>query len=234
MAAHTTSTPDAPTLAGNLFGVFSIFIDPQSAARQVFYRWSWVLPIVLIFAAVIAQSLLILPSVEHVMLTNPPAGVTPEAVPRIMSMQRTFSFIGPIIVIVFMLIGALLVFGVASVVEAKARFGNIFNLVAMGSMIRLLDVVTGVVIVRAKGDDISSMAALHPTVGLDLLVTDSTNKVLAGIMNFLSLPTIWAIVMMALTFSFAFKTSKTKGFMATSPYWLMTLGLTVLGAMFTK
>jgi hypothetical protein len=233
MASHTSATPETQSFTGNLGGVFSIFIDPEGAARQVFYRWCWVLPMVLLSVAIIVQSLMTLPSVEHVLLTNPPAGVTPEAIPRILGIQKIFSYVGPVFAAVFMLLGALLIFGTASILQVKATFGNLFNLVAMGSLIKVLDVITSVIIVRAKGDDITSMAALHPSVGLDLLVTDSTNKVLAALMNFFSIPTIWAIVMTALTFSFAFKVSKTKGFIAMAPYWLMFLALAVVGGLFT-
>jgi len=233
-STQTSLTPEAPSGGGNPLGVFAIFLDAPAAARQVFYRWSWVLPLVLVSIAAVVQSLMILPAVQHVMLTNPPAGVTAESIPRILSIQKTFSFLAPVGVVIFLMLGTLLMFGAASVLQAKATFANIFNLVAMSSLIKLVDSITSIIIVRAKGDDINSMSELHPTVGLDFLVGDSTNKIVAALLNFFSVPTIWAIIMTALTFSFAFKVSKSKGFAATAPYWLMFLLLAAVGALFNR
>lgn len=234
MASHAAATPEQGSFASDLAGMFSVFIDPQDTAKRIFHKWFWVGPILLGSIVIFIYSQLLLPSVEHVLQVNPPPGVTPEVIPKVMGIQRAFSYASPIIGVIFAALGALILWGTSSVFGIKTSLRTLFNLVAVCSLIKLLDLVAGLIIVRAKGDDISTMAALRPTIGLDLFTGEGTNKFLAGLMNFFSIPTIWQIVAMGLIFSYAFNVSKGKAFTAIAPYWLVFLLFGVAGTMMQK
>ena len=234
MATQAAVNPEEGSFFGDLAGMFSVFIDPQDTAKRIFHKWFWVGPIILGAIVIFVYSQMLLPAVEHVMQVNPPPGVTPEAVPRIMGIQRAFTYASPLIGIIFTAIGALILWGISSVLDIKATFRTLFSLVAVTGLIKLLDLIAGLIIVRAKGDDISTMAALRPTIGLDLFVGEGTNKLLAALLNFFSIPTLWQIAVMGLVFSYAFKVSKGKAFTAIAPYWLVFLLFAVAGAMMQK
>ena len=132
-----------------------------------------------------------------------------------------------------MAVQALILFGMCSIVTVNAKFRPLFNLVAGCSLIQMLAAIASLVILKAKGEA-STMAELNPPLGLDIFLSEGTNKYLMGILGFFSLFEIWWAVMMVLTLSAAFRVSKGKAFAIVLPLLLLGLVFRLAGAMFQR
>jgi hypothetical protein len=134
--------------------------------------------------------------------------------------QRIFT---PISIAVMILIEALIVYGTAIAFSIKSRFGEFLNLVAGCSLISVvLTYIANTIILRSKGE-ISSIADLTPPLGLDILLPDGANKILAGFLGYFSIFQVWWIIMMILIVSAAFRVSKGKALAIVAPLILLSL-----------
>src|SRR2546421_5630182 len=104
MAATVSGSSAQPeTFVDDLAGMGSFFIDPQGAARRVFYKWFWIGPLVIFSIVSVIASYLMLPMVQHVLEVSPiPAGTNPEQYQRgmeiSMTIQRISMYFSPVIV----------------------------------------------------------------------------------------------------------------------------------------
>jgi hypothetical protein len=78
------------------------------------------------------------------------------------------------------------------------------------------------------------MAELRPALGLDIFLSEGTNKDATAFLGFFSIFEIWWIVMMALIFSTAFRVSKGKAFAAILPLVIVSILLRVAVAALQK
>ena len=116
-----------------------------------------------------------------------------------------------------------------SILAVNAKFRMLLNLVAGCWLIQSLSDIASVVILKAKGEA-STMAELTPPLGLDIFLSEGTNKLLMGFLGFFSLFGIWWIVMLVLVFSAAFRVSKGKAFAIIFPLLLIGLAFRLLMA----
>lgn len=231
-------TPTRETFMGDLAGMFSFFIDPNGAARVLSHRWFWVAPLIFTSICSIAYTLGSAPLLHHFMETAPlPPNITPEQYARTMQIQttiyRALVYVLPVFAIVGTAIQAGVLFGLSSVAALRAKFLQLFNLVAGCSVITALQVLAWLVILKAKGD-ISSATDLKPPLGLDILMPPGTNKFLLATLGYFSLFQIWWIVMAVAVYSAAFGTGKGKAATVVLPLVLLGLLLTLFGTIFQK
>ncbi|BDC47892.1 hypothetical protein F183_A02080 [Bryobacterales bacterium F-183] len=218
----------------DLAAIFNMFLDPAESMKRVESKWIWVIPTVLISLAVTAMGLYMAPLTGRVMLRNPPEGMTREAVQQALPTIETFSRIGayasPIIVVVMTLISAALLLGACQILGLSGKFGTLFNLVSMASIIQLVKVLASIAVLYVKSDDIQTMQELQPSLGLDIFLPEGTNRVVYALLNYFSIFQVWYIVVLAIAFAAYTKTSKSNGFLATAPTWILPLIFVVGGA----
>jgi hypothetical protein len=232
------SSAEPETFAGDLAGMGSFFIDPAGAARRVFHRWFWIAPLIVFSIVSATATYLMMPMVQHALEVSPiPAGASPDQYQRGMDIALTFQrismYFSPVIVAVILALQALVVFATCSVLTIDVKFRWIFNLVAGCSLIQVLASIASLAVVKGKGE-ISSMAELRPALGLDIFLSEGTNKDATAFLGFFSIFEIWWIVMMALIFSTAFRVSKGKAFAAILPLVIVSILLRVAVAALQK
>jgi hypothetical protein len=232
------SSAEPETFAGDLAGMGSFFIDPAGAARRVFHRWFWIAPLIVFSIVSATATYLMMPMVQHALEVSPiPAGASPDQYQRGMDIALTFQrismYFSPVIVAVILALQALVVFATCSVLTINLKFRWIFNLVAGCSLIQVLASIASLAVVKGKGE-ISSMAELRPALGLDIFLSEGTNKYATAFLGFFSIFEIWWIVMMALIFSTAFRVSKGKAFAAILPLVIVSILLRVAVAALQK
>jgi hypothetical protein len=241
MASYSSELPveRSESVGDNLAGIFSFYIDPEGAARRVHTKWFWIWPVILISIAGVVIGSMIIPIVQHVMEIAPlPPGATPEQFQKGVSVSLTiqrilFTYLGPVLAVVVLSIQAGLLAAAGSVMGVKATFRSLFNLVAGCALISMLEQIAVIVILKGKGD-ISTVAELRPPLGLDIFLSESTNKFLLAFLGYFSIFQIWWIVMLALVFAAAFRVPKGKAFAVVAPLVILGLGWRVAVAALQK
>ncbi|MGI8960234.1 MAG: hypothetical protein ACR2IV_10825 [Bryobacteraceae bacterium] len=232
------SSAASETLADDLAGMGSFFIDPQGAARRVFHKWFWIGPLIIFSMISVIASYLMMPMVEHVLEVSPiPAGTSPEQYQRGMAMgmtiQRVSMYFSPVIVAVILGLQALVILAACSILTIDAKFQWLFNLVAGCSLIQVLASIASLAILKGTGE-ISTMAEMRPALGLDIFLPEGTNKYATAFLGYFSIFEIWWIVMMVLVFSAAFRVSKGKAFAAVMPLVVVSILFRIGAAVFQK
>jgi hypothetical protein len=230
MASYSSELPleRSESVGDNLAGIPSFFIDPEGAARRVHTKWFWIGPLVIISIAGVIVGSLIIPIVRHVMEIAPlPPGATPEQFQKGMAVGLTiqkilFTYLGPVLATAVLAIEAGLLAAISSVMGVKATFRQLFNLVSGCALIGMLEQIAVIVILKAKGD-ISSVAELRPPMGIDIFLSEGTNKFLLAFLGYFSIFQIWWIVMLVLIFAAAFRVTKGKALSVVAP--MVLLGL---------
>ncbi len=238
------SIPELPTveekssLAGDFLGMFNFFIDPSASAKLIKHKLFWIAPLVLTSIVTVLVTMATVPYMIHVLeVTPPPANADPAAyqksLPMIIGFYKFIPFLAPIFGIVFNLIGALVLFGTTSVMQIKAKFLWLFNLVMGCGLIVMLQQVAMYFVLRGKGE-VETQAELQPPLGLDIFMPESMSKMLLAFVGFFTPFMIWYIVMLVLIFAVAFKVSKGKAFAAVVPMTLLWLVVKLVSAAFQK
>jgi hypothetical protein len=232
------SSAQSETLANDLAGMGSFFIDPPGAARRIFHKWFWIGPLVVFSIVSMVASYLMLPMVQHVLEVSPiPAGSSPEqyqsGMNLAMTIQRVSMYFSPVIVAVILALQALVIWATCSVLTIDVKFRWLFNLVAGCSLIQVLASIASLAILKGKGE-ISTMAELRPALGLDIFLPEGTNKYATAFLGYFSIFEIWWIVMMVLVFSTAFRVSKGKALAAVLPLIMVSILLRMGAAAFQR
>lgn len=226
------------SVASGFAGMFNAFIDPAATAKNVTAKLSWLWPLLTISIIYVVFGYLMLPFVLQ--LTE--SRISQQNIPpeRLEGARRVGTMIAkstPVItivfVILFMLLFAWLIGVVGSIVGARAKFRDTFSLLAAFSLIPALQYIAAYIVLNAKGDEITTQEQMSPPFGLDIFLQDVHGPLLA-LLNYLSIFQIWYIVVLGLGYAALTRTSKGKGFIATSPAWVVPLLLRMLGAAFSR
>jgi hypothetical protein len=97
-------------------------------------------------------------------------------------------------------------------------------------LILSLQTVAAYIVLRAKGDEITSTEQLTPPFGLDIFLQD-IHGALFALLNFFSIFEVWYLVVLTFALAHLAKTTKGKAFFAITPAWLLTLVFRVVQAM---
>jgi hypothetical protein len=132
---------------------------------------------------------------------------------------------------VFILFFGWLVSAMASMAGLRTKFRDVFSLMAACSLIPALQSIATYIVLRAKGDEITSQDQLTPPFGLDIFLQNIHGGLL-GLVNFFSIFQIWYLIVLTLALAYLGKSSKGKAFFAITPAWLLPLVIRVIQGMF--
>jgi Yip1 domain len=238
----STLAPDLPlepreSFADDLVGMGSFFIDPEGAAKRAFRKWFWIGPLIVCTIIAIVTQLVRLPITQQVMETMaPPNGVTEaqwaKQVPVSLMIQHIAVWCSPVLVIVIYLIQTGILLAMASILTSSAKFRTLFNIVAGCSLIATLEAIASVAVLRMKAP-VSSIAELKPPLGLDIFLSEGSNKYLMALLSYFTVFNVWWIVMMVLVLAIALRISKGKAFAIVLPLVVLSLLFIMVGAAFT-
>lgn len=206
----STLAPDLPagereSIADNVAGMFSFYIDPAGAARRVHHKWFWVAPLILVSIVSIIAGITRMPVVEHAIETmQMPGNANPQTLATIIKWQRFAVWASPVFLALGYAFIAVVLFATGSVLAVQAKFRSYFNLAAGLSLISILALIAGTIILRSK-QEITSMAELQPALGLDIFMPEGSNKYLVAFLGYFTVFEIWWIVMAVLIVSQAFR-----------------------------
>jgi hypothetical protein len=229
-------------VASGLTGMFNAFVDPAGLAKRVKAKLFWLWPLITICIIYVVVGYLMLPytmqlvdaSIQQRMSAQ---NIPPERMETARNMAHTFSQVGiaftPMFVIGILALLAWLVSVTGSIAGLRAKFRDIFSIMAACSLITSLQFIATYIVVRMKGDEIRSPEQLMVPLGADIFVQDVHGAMLA-FLNFFSIFEIWYIVVLGLSLAYLTGSSKGKAFFAITPAWLIPLLLAVVRAKFSS
>jgi hypothetical protein len=225
-------------VADGLVGLVNVFVDPQTTARKVPSRLSWVWPVAVLLIGYLVVSYLMMPyTIQMIDASIAQRGIPADQAEQARSVGHTFgqvlSYVGPILGIGFIALFALLVKVMYSMMDIRPKFRELFALLAACSIIPFLQVVATLVVLRIKGDPIESQEQLQPPFGLDIFMQGIHGATLAFV-HFFSIFEIWYLVVLVFGLAYLTKSTKTQALIAATPVWLLPLALAVIGGMFQK
>ena len=239
----STLVPDLPlepreSFADDLAGMGSFFIDPEGAARRAYRKWFWIGPLIVVSLIAVVTQLVRLPITQQMMETMQlPAGVTEAQWSKQMQIslmiQHIAVFFLPVLVVIIFAVQAVILLGMAAILTVNAKFRTLFNVVAGCSLISSLEAIASVVVLRMKAP-VSTMAELKPPLGLDIFLSEGTNKYLMAILGYFTIFQVWWIIMLVLVLAAALRISKGKAFGLALPLIFFGLLFAIVGAVFAR
>jgi hypothetical protein len=230
-----------PGVASGLVGMWNAFVDPMGLAKRVKAKLFWLWPLITICIVYIVMGYLMLPYtmqlVDFSMQQRAASqSIPPERMETARNMAHTFSQVGiaftPVFVVGILALLAWLVVVTGSMVGLRAKFRDVFSLMAACSLITALQVIATYIVVRTTGDEIQSPEQLMAPFGADIFIQDVHGAMLA-FLNFFSIFEIWYLVILGLSLAYLTGSSKSKAFIAITPAWLVPLLLAVVRAKFS-
>ena len=230
-----------PGVASGLVGMLNAFVDPMGLAKRVKAKLFWLWPLITICIVYIVMGYLMLPYtmqlVDFSMQQRAASqSIPPDRMETARNMAHTFSQVGiaftPVFVVGILALLAWLVVVTGSMVGLRAKFRDVFSLMAACSLITALQVIAAYIVVRTKGDEIQSPEQLMAPFGADIFIQDVHGAMLA-FLNFFSIFEIWYLVILGLSLAYLTGSSKGKAFAAITPAWLVPLVLAVVRAKFS-
>jgi hypothetical protein len=225
-----------PGIASGILGMFNAFVDPAGLAKAAKAKLFWLWPLIVVSIIFIVFGYLMLPytlqlSEARLAQQNvPPAGME-NARKMAHTITQVFVFLVPVFIVLFTMLGAWLVGVTGSIVGLRAKFRDIFSIMMACSLIGSLQYIATYIVLRTKGDEITSQDQMTPAFGLDIFVP--AHGVLLALLNFFSIFEIWSIVIMALALASLTGSSKGKAFAAITPAWLIPLIFRIIGSLFS-
>jgi hypothetical protein len=233
---NTAAADASQSFLSDFSGMFNFLMDPAGAARRLPRKFFWIGPLILVSIIFMVCGFLNLPLIQQAMMNQPPPpDANPERFQRGMQMgmmfQRIGIFLSPVIFLVISSVSALIVLAAASVLALKARFRELFNLMAGLSLIGALKVIAVTVILHLKGEP-SSLADLQPPLGLDIFAPVGMNKVAVAFLGFCNIFELWQFVMAVAIITVFYRTSVGKAVISVVPLFLIALFFSLIGAFF--
>ncbi|MGI8742340.1 MAG: YIP1 family protein [Bryobacteraceae bacterium] len=225
-------------LAGGLTGMMNVFVDPAETARRVPSKLSWLWPVIVLAIIYTVFGYLMLPyAMQLVDARMAERNMPPEQLERAQSMAHTVTKfttpLAPLWIIGFLALTALLIKVFYSIMDVRPRFRDVFSLLAACSIIPALQYIATYIVLRSKGDAITSPEQLMPPFGLDIFLQGAKGVFLA-ILHFFSIFEIWYLIVLVLGLSYLTRSSKSKAIIAATPAWVLPLLLALLGALFQQ
>jgi Yip1 domain len=224
-----------PSIGSGMVGMFNAFVDPAGLAKAVKAKLSWLWPLIIVSIIFVVFGYLMMPytlQLGEVRLAQ--QNVPPERLENARNMTRTitqvFVYLVPVFIVLFTMLGAWLVAVTGSIVGLRAKFRDIFSLMMATSLIASLQYIATYIVLRSKGDEITSQEQMTPAFGLDIFIP--AHGVLLTLLNFFSIFQIWSLVILALALASLTGSSKGKAFAAITPAWLIPLIFRIIGSMF--
>jgi Yip1 domain len=229
---------EAGGVGDGLAGMLNVFVDPATTAKYVPSKLSWIWPVVVLCVVHLVFGYLMLPfTMQLADAKMAERSMPPEQLERAQSMAHMITKIvtplTPVFVIAFLALFALLIKVMYSLMDVRPRYRDVFSLLAACSLIPMLQYIATYIVLRVKGDAITSSDQMTPPFGLDIFFQGSKGMFFA-LLNFFSIFQIWYLVVLVFGLAYLTKTSKTKALIAITPVWLLPLFFRLLGAMFQR
>jgi Yip1 domain len=227
------------SVADGFIGMLNIFVDPAGAAKRIPAPLSWLWPLITLTIIYIVSGYLMLPYVmglidvrinQQISQQNAPVEQAERGRAVAHAIYQFYPLAVPVIVILFILFFAWLVSAMASMAGLRAKFRDVFALLSACSLIPALQSIAIYVVLRAKGDEITSQDQLTPPFGLDIFL-QNIHGALLGLVNFFSIFEIWYLVVLTLALASLGKSSKGKAFFAITPAWVLPLVIKIVQSM---
>jgi hypothetical protein len=228
------------TVGDGFIGMLNVFVDPKTTANRVPAPLSWLWPLITLTIIYIVTGYLMLPYImnlidvrinQQISQQNTPVEQAERARTVAHAIYQFYPLAIPVIVVVFILFFGWLVSAMASMAGLRTKFRDVFSLMAACSLIPALQSIATYIVLRAKGDEITSQDQLTPPFGLDIFLQNIHGGLL-GLVNFFSIFQIWYLVVLTLALAYLGKSSKGKAFFAITPAWLLPLVIRVIQGMF--
>lgn len=233
----TAETADSQSFLSDFGGMFNFLIDPGGAAKRLPRKFFWIAPLIVVSIVYLVCGISNFPLIQQAMMNQPPPpNVSPEQFQKSMqvglTIQKVGLYVSPLIFIIISAISGLIVFATASVIGLKAKFIELFNLMAGLSIIGALQVIATTAIIHMKGEP-SSLADLQPALGLDIFAPITMNKMAVAFLGFFNVFEIWQIVMAVAIVAVFYRVGKGKAAVAVAPLFLLVLALKLVGGYFS-
>ncbi len=224
-----------PGAASGILGMFNAFVDPAGLARAAKAKLFWLWPLILVSIIFVVVGYLMLPfTLQLGEARMAQQSIPPERLENARNMTRiitqVFVYVIPVFIALFTMLGAWLTGVTGSIVGLKAKFRDIFSIMMACTLIGSLQYIATYIVLRSKGDEITSQDQMSPAFGLDIFVP--AHGVLLAILNFFSIFEIWSLVIMGLALASLAGSSKGKAFIAITPAWVIPLIFKMIGAAF--
>jgi hypothetical protein len=228
------------TVGDGFVGMLNVFVDPKTTAKDVPAPLSWLWPLITLTIIYIVTGYLMLPYVmnlidvrinQQISQQNTPVEQAERARTVAHAIYQFYPLAIPVIVVVFILFFGWLVSAMASMAGLRTKFRDVFSLMAACSLIPALQSIATYIVLRAKGDEITSQDQLTPPFGLDIFLQNIHGGLL-GLVNFFSIFQIWYLIVLTLALAYLGKSTKGKAFFAITPAWLLPLVIRVIQGMF--
>lgn len=227
------------SVGDGFIGMFNAFVDPAGLAKRVPAPLSWLWPVITLIIIYVVFGYLMLPYTlsvvdlainQRIREQNVPVEQAQRAADVAHKIYQFLPIASPVLVILFLLLFAWLVSAMASMAGLRTKFRNIFALMAACQLIQALQTIATYIVIRAKGDEITSQEQLTPPFGLDIFL-QNIHGALYGLVNFFSIFEIWYLVVLTIALAYLGKSSKSKAFSAIMPAWILTLIIKMVQAM---
>ena len=228
------------SIGDGIVGMLNVFVDPKGTAKRVPAPLSWLWPVIALSIIYAIFGYLMLPYTlalidlrmnQQMSQNNVPVEQIEHARTITHAVTQYSVAATPLIVIGLLALFAWLVSVMGSIAGLRAKFRDIFSLMAAAALIPALQYIAVYVVVHAKGDEITSQEQLTPPFGLDIFLQNIHGALLA-LVNFFSIFEIWYLIVITVGLASLAKTSKGKAFFALTPAWLLPLILRVVQGMF--
>lgn len=220
-------------------GMLNVFVDPKGTAKRVPAPLSWLWPVIVLSIIYVVFGRLMLPYTlalvdlrmsQQMSQNNAPVEQI-ERAKNITHVVTQFSvYATPLIIIGLLALFAWLVSVMGSIAGLRAKFRDIFSLMAACALIPALQYIAVYIVVHAKGDEITSQEQLTPPFGLDIALQNIHGGLFA-LVNFFSIFEIWYLIVLTIGLAALAKTTKGKAFFAITPAWVIPLLLRIVQGM---
>jgi hypothetical protein len=224
-----------PGVGSGILGMFNAFVDPAGLAKAAKAKLFWLWPLILLSIIFSVVGYLMIPyALQLGEVRMAQQSIPPERLENARNMTRMvtqiFVYVVPIFLVLFTMLSAWLVGVTGSIVGVRAKFRDIFSLMMACSLIGALQYIATYIVLRTKGDEITSQEQMNPAFGLDIFIP--AHGVPLALLNFFSIFEIWSMVILALALASLTGSSKGKAFVAITPAWLIPLIFKIIGALF--
>lgn len=227
------------TVGDGFIGMLNVFVDPKATAKRIPAPLSWLWPLITLSIIYTVSGYLTLPYTmalidlrmnQQLSQQNTPVEQAERARNVAHMIYQFLPVATPVLVILFTLLFAWLVSAMASMAGLRAKFRDIFSLMAACGLIPALQAIATYIVLHAKGDEIASQEQLTPPFGLDIFLQDIHGAVFA-LVNFFSIFEIWYLIVFTFALAYLGKSSKGKAFFAITPAWALPLVIRVIQGM---
>jgi hypothetical protein len=220
--------------------MLNVFVDPKGTAKRVGAPLSWLWPVIVLSIIYVVFGHLMIPYTlalvdlriaQQMSQNNAPVEQMERARNITHIATQASVYATPLIIIGLLALFAWLVSAMGSIAGVRAKFRNIFSLMAACALIPALQYIAVYIVVHAKNDEITSQEQLMPPFGLDIFL-QNIHGALFGLVNFFSIFEIWYLIVLTVGLAALAKTTKGKAFFAITPAWVIPLILRIVQGMF--